>query len=179
MNNSKIIWSAVVVVAIIAIIGTLTPFRQQLAGAINTAFTNIGVTQLSVGTGCGDSNTSCNGTAVNRLNIGTCYIAPYAATISASSTVSVDCQGTLAWNALGTSSATSALTGVSSGDAVQITLSTTTAGSTVAGLKLGGASASTTSGHIELRVTNLTGTTYTWSTTAGIASGTAYYISSN
>jgi hypothetical protein len=116
-----------------------------------------------------------SGSTLSNVVVGTCYLAPYASTIAATTTAAVDCQGTLAWNANGTS----ALTGVLSGDAVQITLSTTTSFiSGNRGLVLNGASASTTAGHIQLQVENLTGTTFTWSTTAGTASGTASFTSS-
>ena len=110
--------------------------------------------------------------AINGINEGTCYIRPYATTIGATSTVAVDCQATGAWNANGPS----ALTGVTMGDAVNLTLSTTTAQTSgFGGLTVMGASASTTSGYITIRVMNLTGTTYTWPVT-GTASGTATYL---
>jgi len=117
-------------------------------------------------------------TTISNLNAGTCYLRPYATTITASTTANVDCQGTLAWNANSTAN-TSALTGISMGDWVVASLSTTTTGTTVQGLRLGGASASTTAGYIVLRIINQTGTTYTWPTTSGLASGTASYISGN
>jgi len=112
-----------------------------------------------------------SGTNVSRLNHGTCYLRPYAATIAASSTAAVDCQATAGWDADGAS----ALTGVTDGDFVQATLSTTTAGTTSNGVALTGASASTTQGYIVLHVSNLTGTTFTWPT-SGAASGTASYL---
>lgn len=114
-----------------------------------------------------------SGTTLNNVSAGACYIAPYATTIGASSTVAVDCQATLAWNANGTS----ALTGVQKGDNVQFELSTTTANQTYGGLDVLGASASTTAGHIQVILFNQTGATYTWPTTLGTASGTATYIS--
>jgi len=115
-----------------------------------------------------------NGTSLNRIDAGTCYIAPYATTIAATTSAAVDCQGTAAWSASGTS----ALTGIVKGDFVQATLSTTTAGVTYGGIVITGASASTTPGHIQLIIENLTGTTYTWPTSL-TATGTASYIASN
>jgi len=110
------------------------------------------------------------GTQVTRVNVGTCYMRPYAATIAATSTALVDCQGTAAWDANGTS----ALAGVTAGDFVVVSAATTTE-STLAGLHVIAASASTTPGFIQLRVSNLTGTTFTWSTSA-TASGTASFV---
>lgn len=119
-----------------------------------------------------------SGTTINRVNTGTCYLAPTAATVAASTTVAVTCQATKAWNAAGTFGV-SALSGVTMNDNVVLTLSSTTAGTTFLGLQVSGASASTTSGYIIVHLTNWTGNTYTWSTTAGVASGTASYIVTN
>ena len=111
-----------------------------------------------------------NGTTLSQVNGGTCYIRPLAATISASSTATVECQGTAGFDASGVS----ALTGVDNGDAVFIQLSTTTAGVTGMGLHVAGATASGTAGYIMVTVSNMTGNTFTWPTT-GTASGTAQY----
>lgn len=125
-----------------------------------------------------------SGTSHTRLNSGQCYFNPTAATIVASTTVDIDCQATAAVGVPNSLSA-AALTGVTSGDNVVAVLSTSTAafnGTTVTsggGLVLVGASASTTSGYIRLRLYNAMGTTYTYpvQTTGGVnASGTASYI---
>ena len=112
-----------------------------------------------------------SGTAASRLNFGTCYIKAYAATIEATSTATVDCQGTAAVDASGIS----ALTGVTFGDQVSLTISTTTAGTTVNGLSVSAAAASTTAGYITAQIYNGTGGTFTWPVT-GVATGTASYI---
>lgn len=119
-----------------------------------------------------------NGNKAISLNWGTCYIDPYAATITGTTTASVDCQGTLAVDARAASGlAGAALPGVTSASSVIAQLSTTTAFVTgTRGLSIVGASASTTPGHIELRISNHTGATYTWSTVAGTASGTVQFI---
>lgn len=141
------------------LVGPRSQFYLSNTGALTTSAT------VTVGS---------SGTALNRLNTGTCYLAPYATTITASTSASVDCQATAGWSASGTS----ALTGVTSGDFVQVRLSTTTAKATVNGLYVIGASASTTAGHIELLVSNLTGTTFTWPL-VGSATGTASYLVTN
>lgn len=119
----------------------------------------------------GTSAFGSSGTAVAKINTGTCYIKAYATTIAATSTATVDCQATAAVDVSGISS----LSGITAGDVVSVNLATSTAGTTSGGLALIGASASSTSGYITLRLSNLTGTTYTWPTT-GTATGTATYI---
>lgn len=66
MNNSKSIWSAVVVVAIIAIIGLFVPHNVMKLGnassvttAISTAYNgSVGMKSAMIGDACGDSNTA-------------------------------------------------------------------------------------------------------------------------
>lgn len=127
-----------------------------------------------------------SGTTFTRMNTGQCYIMPTATTIAATTTVSVDCQATLAVGNPNT--AETALTGVTSGDTVVAQLSTTTAilnGNTFSGsgvnggLVILGASPSTTAGYIVLRLYNAFGATYTYPTfpVGGVnASGTVSYI---
>lgn len=114
------------------------------------------------------------GTQLSRVNAGTCYVLAYATTIDATSTAIVDCQATAAVGGITTVNA-SALAGVTAGDAVIAQFATSTSGSTLGGVKIIGASASTTSGYIQLNVANLTGTTFTWPTT-GTATGTVNYL---
>ena len=119
-----------------------------------------------------------SGSAITQLNFGTCYIDPYSATITGTTTVAVDCQGTLNVDAaMASGSAGGSLTGITSSSLPIVQLSTTTAFiANTRGLAIVGASASTTAGHIELRIANNSGATYTWSTVAGTASGTAVYM---
>lgn len=137
-----------------------------------TNYDTVSVNGLALGTGCNTGGASCNGTTFSRFNGSTCFIKAYATTIAASTTANVDCQGTAA---IGTITGTaSALTGVTDGDNVQVTLSTTTAGTQSNGIAIIGAGASTTAGYITLRISNLTGAIFTWPTT-GNATGTVYY----
>lgn len=180
MNKRNLI-IGLVVVLVIAIIG-LYFFRNsggKVGAAITSNLPSMGLANLAVGSGCDTSYGTCTGTNLNRVNAGTCYLAPYATTIAATTTSAVDCQGTLAWNASSADGRT-ALTGVTFGDSVIAMLSTTTAklGNPL-GLILAGASASTTAGHIELQIRNNTGTTFTWSTVLGTASGTVSYLVTN
>ncbi len=159
-----------VVAIVIAIIGCFTPGAQQAvqkAGQIYDTFTG------DYFVAARGMTTGANGTAITRLNVGQCYIQPYAATIAASSTASVDCQANPATGGLTTANDTN-LKGVSFGDNVLATLSTTTAGTLQGGIDIIGVSASTTAGRIVLTLANTTGTTFTWPTT-GSASGTASY----
>ena len=131
------------------------------------------VTKAGVAALTGSLKIGSSGTAVTRANTGVCYFKAYATTIAATSSAYVDCQATAAVGSI--TGATTALTGVTFGDNVVVNMSTTTAGTVVGGLVVGGVSASTTAGHIQMRIVNLTGATYTWPTT-GTATGTASYI---
>lgn len=177
------------VVVILAILGSIAFFRGsgQKFGAtafqqgqvqndawIFTGGLAVGSTQQTIFDGSGLLTIGTTGTALTRVNMGTCYILPYATTIAASSTATVDCQGTALIYNTNTGRAT-ALTGVTNGDNVQLEFSTSTAGTVFGGIGIIGASASTTAGYITLRVSNQTGGTYTWPVT-GSATGTATYI---
>src|SRR5687768_5526358 len=60
-------------------------------------------------------------TSIDRVNTGTCYIQAYAATIAATTSATVECQGT-AFVRTTDNAFTSALTGVAIGDNVVMTL---------------------------------------------------------
>lgn len=168
----------VIALAVILGLAGVWFFSAPLAGASNTTnVTNpwIFKEDVIIGNDSGDTfKIGSSGTAFARVNGGTCFIRPYAATIAATSTAQVDCQGTGAWGANGAS----ALTGVSFGDSVTATLGTSTSGTTLAGLNVNAAEASSTAGFIVLYIRNLTGTTFTWPLT-GTASGTAHYVATD
>lgn len=163
MDNAKFALGVALVALIVGAGGYFYPQAKQAFGEIGTRWPN----GIYVGTIANAPS------KVSNFAFGaSCFLAPSAATIAATTTVSVDCQATAGWSAAGTS----ALGGVSSGDAIQFELSTTTAGASgPGGLVVTGASASTTAGYITVRLLNLTGTTFTWPTT-GVASGTASYL---
>lgn len=161
MNESNF-WKGVAAVAlVIAVIGCFTPVGQkaitQVLGGVSN-YDTVGASALQVGSGCNDSYKTCLGTKINGINVGQCIIYPYSTTIVASSTAVVDCQA-------GTIGTLVPLTGVSPGDNVQMTLASTTS-SVFGGIVLNGASASSTPGYITLRVSNFTGTTFTWTAAA-------------
>ncbi len=188
--NKKIVYGAIAIafiVAVLALFGLSHRSSSPLFGSpsttITTSLPSLGVFRLAVGPNCGGNSASgCTGTVVNRLNMGFCYIQAYSATISASTTAQVDCQGQAAVAGLLTATDTP-LTGVSYGDSVVAELSTSTASGGASagaspvfnGLDLLGSSASTTNGYITLLLFNATGKTYTWPTT-GTATGTASYV---
>lgn len=184
MTNTKNLWIALGVVAIVAIAGLFYPQTAgRILGAVTgtTNFDNLGILQLKLGTTCNSSfgYAGCNGTAISRLNKGTCYIQPYATTIAASSTAAVECQATAATGGVTTANDT-ALTGVTSGDAVFVTFATSTAitaGGGAGAPFVVGAVASSTAGYIHVILGNM-GQTYTWPTT-GTASGTMTYWVAN
>lgn len=122
----------------------------------------------------GGEQIGTNGTNVQRLDTGMCYIQAYATTIAASSTGIVDCQATKAVGGVTTANDV-ALVGVSPGDNVVVELATSSQSTTYGGINVDAASASTTPGFIQLYIVNSTGTTYTWPTT-GSATGTVSYV---
>jgi len=152
-------------------------FGSQTFGALDRTTVGNPWTFSGAVTHSGAMTIGSSGTAMTRVNTGTCYILAYSATIAASTTATVTCQGTAAiWN-LNQVLATT-LTGVANGDFVLAQLSTTTArvaSSVFGGLVIEGASASSTAGYITLRVYNNTGATFTWPLT-GNATGTVSYI---
>ena len=108
-----------------------------------------------------------SGTAATRFNTGTCHLAVASSTpltIAATSSVMVDCQGT---NVLASATASySALTGITADDNVFVSAPTTTPTGTGSGLVVAGVNASSTSGYISIKITNLTGATFTFATTS-------------
>lgn len=137
-------------------------------GGINTA---LGITNSGTLTQSGASTFSAavsmtvsetigaSGTAIARKNAGFCNIHAPANTIAATSTQLLGCHA-------GTSNALSALTGVSAGDSCLLTAPTTTSTGSNGGLVITGVSASSTQGYIDVRVANLTNSTFTWSAAA-------------
>lgn len=104
-----------------------------------------------------------SGTALSRVNQGSCVILAYSNTISASSTVRVDCGST--------GQVGGTLTAITSGDNVFVH-STTTLSSVYGGVRIVSSDASSTAGYVTLNLFNETGTTFTWS---GAASTTIKY----
>lgn len=182
MDNKLSLRVVMIAIMIIAIGGYFFPQAQNLFGAVANRLPHgywdtadgYYVDGTAIIDGTGNLVIGSSGTSIDRINTGTCYIRPYAATIAASSTAKVDCQATAAWSASGVS----ALSGVSNGDNVVVTLGTTTVGTTFGGVVLAGASASTTAGFIELTLSNFTGAAFTWPVT-GVASGTAAFIATD
>lgn len=159
MRNSAFIVALVAVV--IAIAAFFFPSAgSNILGAVGswTNYYGVSSAQQRVGSGCDDEFGTCTGTTVSGFNFGTCYVQSASATISASSTATVDCQAS-------TNGTQSALTGVTTNDSVSVMFSTTTP-TTYEGLQILGASASSTAGYITMKVFNGTGTTFTWTAAA-------------
>lgn len=133
-----------------------------------------GATSTGAFTVTGAWKTGQNGTSFSQVREGLCYIYPYAATITASSTANFDCQATSNASGGGGAGALAPLPGVAANDFCLLQLSTTTAGTTFAtAIQLNGVGASTTAGYITGHLVNNAGT-FTWPT-SGTATGTAYY----
>lgn len=193
MDNSKssvLGWVAIVIaliacIAAFAVGGGTVP--SQNAGENGTRYPHGLTTGYSATAPGGVAPTDgkltigVSGLPIANLSQGTCYLQPYATTIAASSTATVDCQGFAAVGSTAPAAAsTSALTGVTLGDNILASFATSTSASTTApGLVILGASASTTAGYITLRVYNLTGAVYSYINNQGvgaIASGTVNYL---
>ena len=159
-NIKSYVISAIVALLLIIGVNVVKPQQSGLGGLSER---DVQAVSLKVGS---------SGTKANQLNYGSCQLQPDSATIAASTTARVTCHGGN-WSA--GQAAFTALTGITSSSKIIASLSSTTAGSTFEGLVLTGVTASTTAGFIEMRISNQTGTTYTWST-SGSASGTAQYI---
>ena len=155
--KNKTLWVALIVVAIIAIIGLFTPIAKDFLGAVGSRFQNglaVGTTtvvtqeKLTIGN---------QGTAVGNLLFGNCNIfasTTAARTISATTTATYDCQSA---QPLGTFlSVGTAISGILYGDKVFLTQPTTTP-TTAEGVNLLSAEASTTAGFIRVRFFNGTG----------------------
>ena len=175
MNKIEKILSVGVLIALVIAIGGY--FFPQVTGTLNSTFGTRFPDGISIGKGAplpttqGATIIGATGSQISNLVMGTCYIRNYAATVAATSSALVDCQGTL-------SGTVTALAGVKTGDYVQAVLSTTTAATA---LSIIGATASSTNGYIQLEVFNSSSTAYTWPTSATTtltATGTVSFISS-
>lgn len=141
------LWVAMIVVAIIAIVGVFTPVGQSAVGLFGgvTNYDEVDATAIKIG--------GANGSRVGPIISTTC---PLQANFSivATTTRSVPC----------------AVTGVVAGDIVQVTLPATT---TIAGqYVIVGATASSTSGQIDISILNLTGQSAVPAATNGFGSTT-------
>lgn len=67
-------WIALIVVAIIAIIGCFTPVGKTLFGTVGTWTNYYGISsaQSRTGPGCDDGFSTCNGTTISAILTGTC-----------------------------------------------------------------------------------------------------------
>lgn len=150
-------------IAIALIAGVLGAFFSGLVGGKSTVFggtsnyDTLSASGLVIGSGCNQFGATCAGTTIAQILKGTgSLIMPTYTSLAASTTLAADI----------------AVSGVQSGDEVIAQFATSTA--TGAGWEVVGASASSTSGFITLRVINNTGTAAT--IPASIASTTQYLI---
>lgn len=171
--KEKIIFGAVVVVvAIIAFIAIKSSIPVQFGFTSSGQFAEDSMpfirqnqgynSQLPINTSAllstsGTFSMGTNGTALSHLIVGTCTINAYATTIAASSSAQVDCSS-------GTSAPT-AITGITQGDKIFVSLASTTVAISE-GLHVTWVAASTTNGIITMKIANDTGGTFTWASTA-------------
>lgn len=140
-----------VVAVVIAIAGLFFPLVRQAAAPLLQGVTNydeVDATAIKIG--------GSSGSRVGPIITGTCSLIAPSFTVAASTTVSMDC----------------AVTGVVTGDVVFAQFATSTSNGN--GWIVTGASASTTSNYITLRVTNFVGVSSI--IPASIASSTTYLV---
>lgn len=136
MTSLKVLWVALIAVAIIALGGYIYPHHVTPTAGGVTNYDEVDTTALKVG--------GSSGSRVGPIITGTCaLILPGTNTATASTSISMDC----------------AVTGVVSGDTVFASFATSSAITNTAALgwSVAGASASSTSGFITLRINNNTG----------------------
>ena len=120
----------------------------------------LGVTGLSTLTG--GAKVGASGSTLNQIVKGTCslYSGSGITTIAATSTLNLDCQ------ANGGVGVASPITGIASGDTVFIQTPTSFPAGVFTGLRVLGATASSTTGYIQVALYNGTGATYTLTSAA-------------
>lgn len=108
MNNSKLIWGAIAITVVIALLGLKLPAAKAVLGAVTgvTNYDTLGITGLKLGSGCNDSYTSCSGSTFTKKLKGTCTLVTSGLPLVATSTGTFTCSAT----------------GVTSGDSVQVNL---------------------------------------------------------
>lgn len=149
--------NAVALIAlVVAILGCYLPVTSAvhaLGGVTN--YDEVDAAGMRIGTGCNQSGSaSCVASRIGGVYAGTCLLVAPSYSVTASTSVSMDC----------------AIPGLVSGDIVESQFATSTAASL--GWAITGASASTTAGWATLRVSNFTGVTAV--TPASLASTTQY-----
>lgn len=155
MTSNKSLWMALIVVAIIAVLGLVFPrLGSQIVsfGGV-TNYDELDATALKIG--------GTNGSRVGPVIATTCTLLANN-TIAATSTGPVDC----------------AVTGVVAGDVVFASLATTTATGAfnTANYIVASAMASTTSGFVTLRIYNGTGASAIPAATSGVGSSTQILV---
>lgn len=161
MNNNKLAWVGILIAIVIALGSFIFhPAPASVTAGGTTNYDTLGISGLKLGTGCNDGFKTCTATTFTKLNGGSCIVWAGSQTIAASSTALVECQSS-------STGSLAALAGaLAAGDRVFVTAPTST--SAIAnGLVINGATASSTApGFIDIRVSNLTGQTFTWTAAA-------------
>lgn len=170
-QDSNVIAIVVALVAVVIAIGAAlvshggTPKPGAVTGT--TAYNSLGISQLKIASNCNDEFKygTCNGSAINGINYGSCQVIGYSNTIAASTTGQVDC-GT-------TGLVGGTLTGVSANDFIESHATTTISCTSQGCVSLVASAASTTNGYVTLVFANNTGATFTWT---GAASTSIQYL---
>lgn len=164
MNKASLALGVALVALVVGAGGYFFPAAvSQALGEIGTRFPN----GLSVGNSAavpgGVAPTArkftlgLTGDAIGTVNFGQCAIWSGSATITASTTTTVDCSST------GFSGGT--LNGLTAGDPI-FAVATTSLSTSFGGVNIIAAVASSTAGYVTLSLANQTGATFTWTNTA-------------
>lgn len=156
MNKSTIAIGIAVLALIVGGLAFLSGSAPQtLSGTTN--FQSLSVSGLTLGAGCDGYGGTCAGTALARINSGTCNVDGESVSIGAFATRAFDCGG-------GTFGAT-ALTGITVGDSIFVSAPTTTPAANNS-IVVSGVAASSTPGFIVLTLTNASSSAVTLGATA-------------
>lgn len=156
--NKIITWviGVVAVLALVISIGNSVGGNQSVSLGGTTNYDTVSATSLQVGSGCGDSYSTCTGTAITQILKGTCSLVSDTS-IAATSTGTGTC----------------AISGLVAGDKVFVSLATTTT-KLAAQWAIIGTVAGTDSATV--RLLNQTGTAAVPSATNGFGSSTQYWV---
>lgn len=156
--NKIITWviGVVAVLALVISIGNSVGGNQSVSLGGTTNYDTVSATSLQVGSGCGDSYSTCTGTAITQILKGTCSLVSNTS-IAATSTGTGTC----------------AISGLVAGDKVFVSLATTTT-KLAAQWAIIGTVAGTDSATV--RLLNQTGTAAVPSATNGFGSSTQYWV---
>lgn len=163
-KGNKVTLTLAIIVSVFFVVSTVS--------AVTTITTSI-TTAGDITTTAGNLTVGSNGTAISKIMKGTCYLTNYGVAGSGID-ASQEASTTVVYQCAATNGASTAITGVVSGDTTFVQFATSTA-EVLNGWVIVGSTASSTNGYINVLVSNLTGTAAVPSA-FGVGSSTSYII---